>query len=195
MINTLSAHLKQQWVLCSLLLLCFLQALLFGWAAPETTFQYTLTHQYWRFFSAHITHVDALHFITNLCALMCLYKLFPINTKVFLTTIVVACGNINVILICLKIPEYAGLSGILYAYLGCICSQYAKSNGITKAVLLFIGIVIYATALAPMNIIGSDADFKPLLEAHMAGFFSGMLVVWLTRDYDIPERPMLDTAQ
>ncbi|WP_395376196.1 rhomboid family intramembrane serine protease [Marinicella sp. W31] len=183
--DSVSTHPKQPLIISIILILCVMQPLLFGWAALETTFQYPLLHESWRFISAHITHVDTLHFITNLLALVLLHHLFPMSNKALLMTVTAATVSINVLLVSLQIPEYAGLSGILYAYLGCIVGLWFKSGEITKAVLSILGIATYTLIISPMDIAQSHDHFKPLFEAHFVGFMSGLLASWFHQNQQL----------
>ena len=185
----------QQWSAAAVLGLCILQPLLFGWAAPETTFQSPLADHYWRLISAHITHIDTAHFMTNVLAWMLLHHLFPLNPYRWLLTTLLALVSINGLLIMLQIPEYAGLSGILYAYLGCLIGIWFNSGEKVKAALSLLGIALYALFISPMDMVHTQTHFQPLLEAHVAGLISGLLAAWLTRGHDKPEKPMPDTIQ
>lgn len=185
---------KRQCILYTLLGLCILQPLLFGWAAIETTFQYPLQNQYWRFISAHLTHVSLMHLLTNVMAWVILHQLLRIHAITLLVTILTACAGINIMLVYLQIPEYAGLSGILYAYLGCMAGLWFKSGHRAQACLCIVGVVLYATLVSPISNIHADSGFKPLLEAHLIGLACGLLVACFTQVHHNPVRPMPDTA-
>jgi len=137
--------------------------------------------EYWRFFSAHITHYSWIHCLSNIIGLLLLMGIFSdVKCKMhwlIVATMTGAAISIGLILFSTQLNWYMGFSGILtglYAY----ASIKVLNENIMLAVIILIALAGYITAqLFEGELISSLllANLKTSSHAHAYGFSAGII--------------------
>ena len=135
--------------------------------------------EYWRFFSAHLTHYSWTHCLSNVIGLLLLIGIFK-DTKQsmhWLTAVIISCITISsgLILFSTQLDWYVGFSGVLtslYAYAS--IKTFTENTKISTFIL--IGLIAYVViqVYGGGELIGSMliSDLKTSSYAHAYGLIA-----------------------
>ena len=137
--------------------------------------------EYWRFFTAHLTHYSWVHCLSNIIGLLLLIGIFS-NTQQkihWLLAAIIICIAISsgLILFSIKLDWYLGFSGVLtglfsYASIKTLNENARISTIILIALSTYITIQFFEGELTSSVLI---ADLNVSSYAHAFGFIAGIL--------------------
>lgn len=141
--------------------------------------------QLWRLVSAHWVHMNAMHFLINLFALLVLWQLsahwLSTNDKLLVllgSMLLIGCG---LYLLFPQIAWYRGLSGALHAFWLAIALLGLKRDRLTAIILLLVLLLKlgWEIAVGPTPLAASLSGGPVLLEAHWLGAGAGLIMVFI----------------
>ena len=137
--------------------------------------------EYWRFFSAHFTHISWVHCLSNIVGLILLAGIFNQSKKTlhwsFATFLICTIVSTGLILFSNQLNWYIGFSGVLtglYAYAAII--TFRENLKISTIIIIALSIYILAQVLEG-EIINATimTDIKTSSYAHAFGFITGLI--------------------
>ena len=137
--------------------------------------------QFWRFFTANLTHLGGPHLLLNLVGLVLIWSLvgaaFTLSRWLVVTLICVLCQSAGFWFIDTELVWYVGLSGLLHGLLAAGALSTLKTNrvqSVTVIVVLALKIA-YEQFLGPLP--GSEvaASGPVIVNAHAYGGFGGIV--------------------
>jgi rhomboid family GlyGly-CTERM serine protease len=144
-----------------------------------------LSGQWWRVFSAHLTHLGWSHLVMNLAGLALIWFLVgeSLSTKRWIGVFLLCCLGVSLGLLAFN-PElrlYVGLSGVLHGLLcaGCLILIRQGHHQNWPILLLLWLKLIWEQAAGPLPGSETTAGGPVIVDAHLYGAISGALVSML----------------
>ena len=141
--------------------------------------------QLWRLLTGHWVHLNAMHFLMNLFALLVLWQLsedwLSTNNKLLIllgSMVLIGCG---LYVIFPQIDWYRGLSGALHAFWLAIALLGLKRDRLIAIILLLVLLfkLGWEIAVGPTPLAATLAGGPVLLEAHWLGAAAGLVMTSL----------------
>jgi rhomboid family GlyGly-CTERM serine protease len=141
-----------------------------------------ISGQWWRVFSAHVTHLGWSHLVMNLAGLALVWFLVgaSLSTWRWIGVFLVCCLGVSAGLWAFN-PElrwYVGLSGVLHGLLcaGCLISiRRGHSHNWPILILLWLKL-IWEQVAGPLPGSATTAGGPVIVDAHFYGAISGLLI-------------------
>jgi len=133
----------------------------------------------WQLVSAHLIHYDFKHLILNMLALLILLYLFPTKNKELISGFIIAVVLIDAYMLLSDVQFYVGFSGLLYVIPGLALGRYILAKKYAYALLISCIFVIYMISCGQMINISNDITWVTLTQAHILGFVSGIVVLFI----------------
>jgi len=158
----------------------------------ELSFQQTLSGQWWRVLTGHLTHFGTQHLFWDLLMFVVLAGLCELESRrrfIPLLTMIALFVSFSVMFLCRDVVSYRGLSGIdtgLFVWF--VGDQYRLSRkaGDRRFAQMWLGLGALLLGKLCFEMITGELlfvhvdGFKPLVESHVAGGLAGLVAAFLS---------------
>lgn len=149
-----------------------------------------LAGEWWRLLSGHFVHLGWSHLLMNLAGLWLIWELFlnrdnPVPTCLYRLPLLTIGTSLGLLLLSPEVAWYRGLSGLLHGLLAFALLQQLARQPLSSSLLLalFAGKIAWEQLAGPLPGSESWTGGRVIVDAHLYGMLSGVLLWALERAY------------